>query len=227
MTLLSSPNIAPRSMPDLPSRPIGFAAKRAIDLTAAAAGLLVLAIPMLAVAIGVALRMGRPVLFRQERPGRDGHPFRMFKFRTMTDRRGADGALLPDRDRLTPLGSWLRRTSLDELPELINVLRGEMSLVGPRPLLVRYTRYFTDEEMLRLAVRPGITGLAQVSGRNLVSWDQRLALDVRYVREWSLWLDFRILALTVLRVFGSRGVVVDAESVMRNLDDERRDRAAP
>jgi lipopolysaccharide/colanic/teichoic acid biosynthesis glycosyltransferase len=181
---------------------------------------------MLLIGMGVALRMGRPVLFRQERPGRLGVPFRMFKFRTMTDARGPDGQLLPDRERLTRLGTWLRKTSLDELPELINVLRGEMSLVGPRPLLMRYTPYFTEEERVRLAVRPGITGLAQVSGRNLVSWDQRLALDVRYVREWSLSLDFRILMLTVLRVFSRGGVVVDAESVMRNLDDERRDRAA-
>jgi lipopolysaccharide/colanic/teichoic acid biosynthesis glycosyltransferase len=203
-----------------------YAIKAAADAIAAALGLLLLALPMLLIGMGVALRMGRPVLFRQERPGRLGVPFRMFKFRTMTDARGPDGQLLPDRERLTRLGTWLRKTSLDELPELINVLRGEMSLVGPRPLLMRYTPYFTEEERVRLAVRPGITGLAQVSGRNLVSWDQRLALDVRYVREWSLSLDFRILMLTVLRVFSRGGVVVDAESVMRNLDDERRDRAA-
>jgi len=201
-----------------------FAVKRAVDLSGAAIGLLLLALPMMLIGLGVAIRMGRPVLFRQERPGRNGTPFRMFKFRTMTDARGPDGQLLPDRDRLTRFGTWLRKTSLDELPELINVLRGEMSLVGPRPLLMRYTPFFTEEERLRLAVRPGITGLAQVSGRNLVSWDQRLALDVNYVREWSLWLDFRILMLTILRVFNRGGVVVDAESVMRNLDDERRDR---
>jgi len=199
-----------------------YAIKALFDTVAAAVGLTLLAVPMLIIGMGVAARMGRPVLFRQERPGRDGIPFRMFKFRTMTDARGRDGQLLPDRDRLTRLGTWLRKTSLDELPELINVLRGEMSLVGPRPLLMRYTPYFTEEERLRLTVRPGITGLAQVSGRNLVSWDTRLALDVRYVREWSLWLDFRILVLTVWRVFVRGGVVVDAESVMRNLDDERR-----
>ena len=119
--------------------------------------------------------------------------------------------MLSDRDRLTRLGTWLRKTSLDELPELLNVLRGDMSLVGPRPLLMRYTPYFTEEERLRLTVRPGITGLAQVSGRNLVSWDRRLALDVRYVREWSLWLDFRILMLTVWQVFVRGGVVVDVQ----------------
>jgi len=204
------------------SNPAGFAVKRIIDVFTAAIGLLLLALPMLIIGMSVATRMGRPVLFRQERPGRDGVAFRMFKFRTMTDARDRDGQLLPDRDRLTGLGTWLRKTSLDELPELINVLRGEMSLVGPRPLLIRYTPYFTEEERLRLAVRPGITGLAQVSGRNLVSWDKRLALDVRYVREWSLWLDFRILMLTVWRVFARGGVVVDAESAMRNLDDERR-----
>ena len=204
-----------------------YAIKALFDMVAAGTGLVVLAVPMLLIAIGVATRMGRPILFRQERPGRDGVPFRMFKFRTMSDRCGPDGQLLPDRDRLTRLGTWLRKTSLDELPELINVLRGEMSLVGPRPLLMRYTPYFTEEERIRLAVRPGITGLAQVSGRNLVSWDARLALDVRYVRAWSLWLDFKILMLTAWRVFARGGVVVDAESVMRNLDDERREEATP
>lgn len=203
-----------------------LAIKRAIDFLAAAAGLALLGIPMVLIGLGIALRMGRPVLFRQERPGRGDISFRMFKFRTMTDARGPDGKLLPDRERLTRLGTFLRQTSLDELPELINVLRGDMSLVGPRPLLMRYTPYFTREERLRLTMRPGITGLAQISGRNLVSWDDRLALDVRYVRGWSLWLDCRILALTFGRVFSRGGVVVDAESVMRNLDDERRDRAA-
>ena len=205
------------------SSPGRIAVKRTIDVLAAAIGLLLFAVPMLVIGAGIASRMGRPVLFRQERPGRDGIPFRMFKFRTMTDARGPDGQLLSDRDRLTRLGTWLRKTSLDELPELLNVLRGDMSLVGPRPLLMRYTPYFTEEERLRLTVRPGITGLAQVSGRNLVSWDRRLALDVRYVREWSLWLDFRILMLTVWQVFVRGGVVVDAESVMRNLDEERRE----
>jgi len=204
-----------------------YAVKAGFDAIVAAAGVIILAVPMLLIAIGIAARMGRPVLFRQDRPGRDGIPFRMFKFRTMTDARGPDGQLLPDRDRLTRLGIWLRKTSLDELPELINVLRGEMSLVGPRPLLMRYTPYFTEEERLRLAVRPGITGLAQVSGRNLVSWDRRLALDARYVRDWSLGLDLKILMLTAWRLFVRGGVVVDAESVMRNLDDERREEATP
>jgi lipopolysaccharide/colanic/teichoic acid biosynthesis glycosyltransferase len=199
----------------------GFAVKRAIDFGGAAIGLLLLTLPMLVIGWLIASRMGRPVIFRQDRPGRNGVPFRMFKFRTMTEGRGADGELLPDRDRLTRFGRWLRATSLDELPELINVLRGEMSLVGPRPLLMRYTRYFTEEESLRLEVRPGITGLAQVSGRNLVSWDERLALDVRYVKHWTLGLDLRLLALTIVRVFNRGGVVVDAESIMRNLDDER------
>jgi len=162
------------------------------------------------------------VVFRQTRPGRDGEPFTIFKFRTMADGLDADGQLLPDADRLTRLGRVLRTTSLDELPELWNVIRGDMSLVGPRPLLVRYTPFLREEERLRLAVRPGITGWAQVNGRNNAAWDERLALDVWYVRNWSLALDLKILARTVRGVLRGDGVVVDPSSTLANLDDERR-----
>jgi lipopolysaccharide/colanic/teichoic acid biosynthesis glycosyltransferase len=196
--------------------------KRLIDIAGAALGLLLLSVPMGVLALLVRQKMGRPVLFRQERPGLGGQPFEMLKFRTMIDQTDSNGSPLPDAQRLTKFGAWLRSSSLDELPELWNVLRGDMSLVGPRPLLVRYTPYFTEVEKTRLDVRPGITGWAQVNGRNAAAWDDRLALDVWYVHHMSLALDFKILALTVSRVFRRQGVVADPESVMKNLDDERR-----
>lgn len=180
--------------------------KRAFDIVAAA-GLLVLTAPLLA-ATGalVALALGRPVLFRQRRPGWMGRPFRLVKFRSMTDARGADGRLLPDSHRLTRFGLFLRRWSLDELPQLWNVLRGEMSLVGPRPLLMEYWERYSERQRRRHEVRPGITGWAQVQGRNLLSWEERFELDVWYVDHWSLALDLRILARTVWIVLKGRGV---------------------
>lgn len=196
--------------------------KRAIDIVGASVGLTLGAVPMLAVGVLVRRKLGSPVIFTQERPGRHGRPFTMRKFRTMTDEVGPDGELLPDAARLTPFGEKLRSTSLDELPELINVLRGEMSLVGPRPLLTRYTQFFTAAESRRLDVRPGITGLAQVRGRNLAAWNDRLALDVDYVERISPLLDLRVIWETLRQVVRSEGVVVDPESVMMNLDDERR-----
>ncbi len=199
--------------------------KRVTDVALAGTALVALSAPIAVTAALVRRRLGSPVLFTQERPGRHGRPFTMVKFRTMTDERDEQGELLPDSARLTPFGAWLRTTSLDELPELLNVLRGEMSIVGPRPLLTRYTPFFTARERRRLDVRPGITGLAQVAGRNLVSWDERLALDVDYVERMSPWQDLKIIARTVTGVFARSGVVVDPESVMANLDDERRARA--
>jgi lipopolysaccharide/colanic/teichoic acid biosynthesis glycosyltransferase len=196
-------------------------AKRVIDVVGAGAGLVIAAVPMAVLAALVRWRIGSPVLFFHERPGRDAVPFRMVKFRTMTNATDADGNLLPDRDRLTSFGRFLRSTSLDELPELWNVLKGEMSFVGPRPLLMRYTKFFTRRERLRLRVRPGITGWAQVNGRNTATWDARLANDVWYVENQSLGLDLRILFKTLSRVLRSEGVVVDPESSMLNLDDER------
>jgi lipopolysaccharide/colanic/teichoic acid biosynthesis glycosyltransferase len=198
-----------------------FAVKRAVDLVVAAL-VLVLASPVLAgAAVAVRLLMGSPVLFRQQRTGRGMRHFRLLKFRTMTDARDAAGRLLPDRERSCRLGRLLRRYSVDELPQLVNVLRGEMSLIGPRPLLPRYDRCYTAPELARFAVRPGITGLAQITGRNAAGWDERLRLDARYVAHWSLRLDARIALLTVGRVFASSGVSADPAGDMLDLDQER------
>lgn len=198
-----------------------FAVKRAVDLVVAAA-VLVLASPVLAgAAVAVRLLMGSPVLFTQQRTGRGMRHFQLLKFRTMTDARDAAGRLLPDRERSCRLGRLLRRYSVDELPQLVNVLRGEMSLIGPRPLLPRYDRCYSGPELARFAVRPGITGLAQVTGRNAAGWDERLGLDARYVAHWSLRLDARIALLTVGRVFASSGVSADPAGDMLDLDQER------
>ena len=180
--------------------------KRAVDIVGASVALVVLS-PLLAlVALVVRIRMGSPVLFRQERPGRDGRRFLMTKFRTMTDRRAADGSLLPDAERLTRFGRFLRRTSIDELPELLNVVRGDMSLVGPRPLLMEYLPLYSPEQARRHEARPGITGWAQVNGRNAVTWEEKFALDVWYVDHRSTRLDFEILVKTIAQVFGGHGV---------------------
>ena len=195
--------------------------KRLLDLVAASAGLVVLAPVIAATALVVRVRLGSPVVFRQVRPGLGERPFEMLKFRTMTDARTPDGMLRPDGERLTATGRLLRRTSLDELPSLVNVLRGDLSLVGPRPLLMRYLPHFTDRERLRFTVRPGITGWAQVHGRNDLAWDRRLAHDVWYVEHRSLALDLRILLQTVGAVFRSRGVVEDPGAAMLDLDAER------
>jgi lipopolysaccharide/colanic/teichoic acid biosynthesis glycosyltransferase len=187
-------------------KPVQRSLKRLFDLTAAAA-LFVLTAPIqLACILAVRLAMGGPAIFRQIRPGRGDAPFMLYKLRTMTLETDADGRLLPDERRLTPLGRFFRRWSLDELPQLINVLRGEMSLVGPRPLLMEYLGRYTDRQRLRHAVRPGITGWAQIRGRNLLDWEERFELDLFYVENWSLALDLRILAETAWRVLGGRGV---------------------
>jgi lipopolysaccharide/colanic/teichoic acid biosynthesis glycosyltransferase len=181
-------------------------AKRAFDFLVAGL-LLVLLSPVLAlVALLVALVDGSPVLFRQTRPGRNGRPFTILKFRTMSEQRDANGDLLPDEARLTTIGRLLRRTSLDELPELLNVVRGDMSLVGPRPLLVEYLPRYTPEQRRRHDVRPGITGWAQVNGRNALSWDEKLALDVWYVDHRTMRLDIDILGRTVKQVLAGHGV---------------------
>ena len=170
-------------------------------------------------------KVGRPVLFRQERPGRGERPFTVLKFRTMSMGRDPGGRELPDAQRMTALGRLLRRSSLDELPQLINVLRGEMSLVGPRPLLMRYLPYFTERDRLRFLAPPGITGLAQVSGRNLASWTERLEKDAQYVERWSLTLDVTIMARTVLAVLFASGALADESDTAGDLDVERRERA--
>ncbi len=182
------------------------AGKRVLDLTLAVPLLLVASPLLLAIAALLRLRLGRPVLFRQQRPGLHGRPFTLLKFRTMTEARDASGALLPDAERLPAFGRFLRSTSLDELPELVNVLRGEMSLVGPRPLLMQYLDRYTPEQMRRHEVRPGITGWAQVNGRNALTWEQKFALDIWYVEHLSLWLDLRIMALTVWKILTREGI---------------------
>lgn len=188
--------------------------KRLFDCVAALIALLLLALPLLALVWLIRLKLGSPVLFRQLRPGLHGQPFTMVKFRTMTDERGPDGALLPDAQRLTAFGRFLRATSLDELPELWNVLRGEMSLVGPRPLLMEYLPLYSPKQARRHEVRPGITGWAQVNGRNAISWADKFALDVWYVDHRSLWLDFRILWLTVRKVLVRDGITAAGDATM-------------
>jgi lipopolysaccharide/colanic/teichoic acid biosynthesis glycosyltransferase len=167
----------------------------------------IIAAPVLGlVALGVRMNLGAPILFRQLRPGLHGKPFTILKFRTMTDARDGQGNLLPDAERLTPLSRFLRSTSLDELPELWNVLRGDMSLVGPRPLLMQYLDRYTPEQTRRHEVRPGITGWAQVNGRNALSWEQKFSLDVWYVDNLSLWLDLKIIALTIWKTLRREGI---------------------
>lgn len=201
--------------------PRGYRGKRAFDALVASAGLAV-AFPLLAALWCLArVLLGSPVFFRQRRPGLHGVPFDIVKLRTMTDDRAEDGSMLPDGARLTRLGRFLRKTSLDELPELWNVLRGDMSLVGPRPLLMEYLPHYSSRERLRHAVRPGITGLAQVTGRNTIGWAERLELDVRYVESISFGLDLRILVRTVAAVLGLQGVAVDTDQVETRLDEER------
>jgi len=186
--------------------------KRVMDVVLVAIGMVLLA-PLFAVlAWKVRREVGSPVLFRQLRPGLHERTFELRKFRTMTDERGPDGELLPDEQRLTRFGRWLRSTSLDEIPEMVNVLKGEMSLVGPRPLLVEYLDRYSPEQARRHEVRPGITGWAQINGRNNMSWDDKLALDVWYVDHRSLWLDLRILVTTLWVMVTRQGVSLDGHA---------------
>mgnify|MGYP002682298806 CR=1 FL=1 len=191
--------------------------KRLFDLALVVLALVVLA-PLLALlAILVRLKLGSPVLFRQRRPGLHGHPFTIYKFRTMTDERDAQGCLLPDASRLTSLGRFLRKTSLDELPELYNVLRGEMSLVGPRPLLMEYLDRYTEEQNVRHQVVPGITGWSQINGRQGIPFSKRLELDAWYAQHQSFGLDLKILLLTIPRVLQARGVILGQD--VKEVDD--------
>ena len=191
-----------------------LAAKRAIDRTLAGALLVTLSPVMAATALAIRVSMGSPVLFRQQRPGLRGRPFELVKFRTMTDARDASGAPLPDGRRLTRVGQLIRSTSLDELPQLWNVVRGEMSLVGPRPLLMEYLSRYTSEQARRHDVLPGITGWTQINGRNALQWEAKFALDVWYVDHWSLWLDAKILALTAARLLDRSGISQEGHATM-------------
>jgi sugar transferase EpsL len=194
------------------------ALKRTVDVVGATIGLAIAAPAMAGIAVLVRWRMGRPVLFRQERPGLHGKPFVILKFRTMAVTHDPTGRPLPDQARLTRLGSFLRRSSLDELPELINVLKGEMSLVGPRPLLMQYLELYTPEQARRHEVRPGLTGWAQVNGRNAISWEAKFALDVWYVDHWSLRLDMKILLLTLLKSLTGEGVSQPGHATVEYFD---------
>ena len=202
--------------------------KRVLDILISGIALLLLSPVFLILAILVRTKLGSPVIFHQERPGYREKIFTLCKFRTMTDERDENGELLPDARRLTPFGSFLRKTSLDELPELWNIFKGDMSLIGPRPLLVGYLPYYTEHERLRHTVRPGLTGLAQVSGRNFLSWDERLAKDVEYVEHLSLLMDVKVFFQTIAVVFRSDDVSGDSEAVecyLWEIREKREDKA--
>lgn len=188
--------------------------KRLFDVLVSALALVLLALPMLVIALFIWRNMGAPVIFSQVRPGLNGRPFRMIKFRTMRNARDAQGRDLPDAERLTALGQFLRKTSLDELPELWNVLKGEMSLVGPRPLLMEYLPLYSPEQARRHEARPGVTGWAQVNGRNAISWEEKFRLDVWYVDHQSFVLDIKILWMTVQKVFKREGISAAGEATM-------------
>ena len=187
---------------DRTSRFIKFLLDRAI----AAVALILLSPLMLAVAIVIYAQMGSPIFFIAGRPGKDGRVFDFYKFRTMTNERDVNGKLLPDSERLTALGEWLRKTSLDELPQLWNVLKGDMSIVGPRPLLTEYLERYTPKQARRHEVLPGITGWTQINGRNSIGWEEKFKLDVWYIDNWSLWLDLKTLFLTVFKVVKQEGI---------------------
>ena len=188
--------------------------KRAFDILISSILLFLLLLPLLVLVVMIRIKLGSPILFSQVRPGLGGVPFTLLKFRTMTDAVNASDILLTDEDRLTPFGQLLRRTSLDELPELWNVLKGDMSLVGPRPLLMEYLPLYTQEQNRRHEVRPGITGWAQVNGRNLLNWDERFKLDVWYVDQHSFLLDIKILILTIQKVIKREGISANGEATM-------------
>lgn len=188
--------------------------KRIFDLTVALLILILLSLLILGLMILISWKLGSPILFTQTRPGLHGNPFKMVKFRTMTDARDDNGNLLPDNIRLTPFSRFLRSTSLDELPELWNVIKGDMSLVGPRPLLMEYLPLYNSEQTRRHEVRPGITGWAQINGRNAISWEEKFKLDVWYVDNQSFWLDLKILILTLKKVFVREGISAQGEATM-------------
>ena len=196
--------------------------KRALDVFCGLAALLVFWWLYIIVAILVRIKLGSPVLFRQERPGKNEKVFRLYKFRTMTDARDENGNLLPDEVRLTKFGRALRATSLDELPEVFNILKGEMSVIGPRPLTIQYLPYYSEEERRRHDVRPGLSGLAQVNRRNFIDWDHRLALDVQYVKKITFLGDLRIILQTALKFVKKEDVAVDTNKVEPNFAEERR-----
>ena len=196
--------------------------KRAFDLGISLPALALLAPLLLLVALLIRLKLGRPVLFAQTRPGLEGKPFEFYKFRTMTDARNTAGELLPDAARLTPLGELMRKSSLDELPQLVNVIKGDMSLVGPRPLLMEYLPLYSERQARRHAVRPGITGWAQVNGRNALGWEERFELDLWYVEHQSFRLDLKIIALTAWRMLRPQGIAQPGQATMSKFTGSQR-----
>lgn len=195
--------------------------KRILDLTLSLMALIVLMPLMIIIGILVRINLGSPIIFKQKRPGKNEKIFTLYKFRTMTDKRDIDGNLLPDEYRLTKFGKFLRSTSLDELPELINIIKGDMAIVGPRPLLVEYLPYYTEEEKHRHDVRPGLTGLAQVNGRNLLEWDERLKKDLEYINSISVKNDLFIIFRTIINVIKRKDIAVGREHNMLSLNKER------
>ena len=196
--------------------------KRPLDFIFSLIGIIVLSPVLLIVAILIRIKLGSPILFKQERPGLDEQIFTIYKFRTMTDERDENGELLPDSMRLTGLGKLLRSTSLDELPELLNILKGEMSFVGPRPLSVLYLPYYTEEERARHSVRPGLTGLSQINGRNTVNWEERFAYDIDYINNITFINDLKIILKTILVVFKREGVIISGTGKVIDFDDYRK-----
>ena len=198
--------------------------KRVLDIVISFFGIVLLLPIYIILFILVRIKLGTPVLFSQERPGRNEKIFKLYKFRTMTNKTGEDGKLLPDEKRLTPFGRMLRSTSLDELPELFNILKGDMSLIGPRPLLVRYLPFYTKEERHRHDVRPGLTGLAQINGRNALGWEDRFRLDLEYVNGLNFRLDMKVLGMTIGKVIRKSDTLSGADQVIADLDIERANR---
>ena len=199
--------------------------KRIVDIIISLLVIIIFCWLYLILAILVRVKLGSPILFKQARPGKDEKVFNLYKFRTMTDKRDAEGKLLPDKDRLTKFGNFLRKSSLDELPEFFNILKGDMSFIGPRPLLVEYLPYYTEREKLRHTVRPGLTGLAQVSGRNTVDWDTRFEIDAQYVENLNFLMDLKVIGLTFKTVFGHTDQVAeDTNKVEGNFAQIRKER---
>lgn len=199
--------------------------KRILDIVCAALAMILFFLLFALIAVLVRMRLGKPVIFQQVRPGKNGKPFALYKFRTMTDQKDSNGRLLPDDLRLTPFGAALRKTSLDELPEIWNILIGDMSIVGPRPLLMEYLPYYTAEEAHRHDVRPGLTGLAQINGRNFIDWDARIAKDVEYVKNISFFLDLTIVAKTAFQMIAKKNIAENTNEVEGNFAEIRKKQA--
>lgn len=196
--------------------------KRILDFILSLIAIIILSPVLLIVAVLVRIKLGSPVIFKQQRPGKDEKIFTLYKFRTMTDKKDENGNLLPDSERLTKFGKALRSTSLDELPELFNILKGDMAIVGPRPLLVRYLPYYTEEERHRHDVKPGLTGLAQIHGRNTTNWNDRFKYDVEYTHKITPWGDIKILLKTVIKVIKKEDILVGKEQILLDLDEVRK-----